>query len=397
MPADAANNEQALIDFTCALVRLESVLGDETSVAEHVSREMRRLLFDHVEIDATGNAVGIVRGLQDGATILFDAHMDTVDVVPADAWTHEPFGGEVADGIIWGRGSSDMKGALAAMVYAAAGLERANLAGSVIVSASVGEESVEGAALRAVMERHEPDFVVIGEASGLNLVRAGRGRAEFVVETTGKPAHASDPGAGINAVHLMAAVIGEIEKIAMPEHEFVGRGALCLTDIISVPYPAHSVVPSGCRATYERRLLPGEERDVIEAELLAACARAEAPNTGVRLAATDYRTYTGERWVEPKWFPPWELGEDHHLVQEGLRGLRGAGLDPGLSSYQFCTNAAYSAGVAGVPTIGFGPSTEKHAHVVDEFIEIDQLVRARRGYAGIAAALLGGTGYMTTC
>ena len=172
MPADAANNEQALIDFTCALVRLESVLGDETSVAEHVSREMRRLLFDHVEIDATGNAVGIVRGLQDGATILFDAHMDTVDVVPADAWTHEPFGGEVADGIIWGRGSSDMKGALAAMVYAAAGLERANLAGSVIVSASVGEESVEGAALRAVMERHEPDFVVIGEASGLNLVRA---------------------------------------------------------------------------------------------------------------------------------------------------------------------------------------------------------------------------------
>ncbi len=392
MPADVANNDQALIDFTCALVRLESVLGDERNVAEHVSREMRRLLFDHVEIDDTGNAVGIVRGLHDGPTILFDAHMDTVDVIPADAWTHEPFASEVADGRIWGRGSSDMKGALAAMVFAAAGLERANLAGSVILSASVGEESVEGAALRAVMERHEPDFVVIGEASDLNLVRAGRGRAEFTIETVGKPAHASDPGAGINAVHLMAAVIGEIEKIAMPEHEFVGRGAMCLTDIISVPYPAHSVVPSGCCATYERRLLPGEELDAIEAPLLEACVRAEAPGTVIRLATTDYGTYTGVRWVEPKWFPPWELGEDHHLVQEGLRGLRGAGLDPGLSSYQFCTNGAYSAGVAGVPTIGFGPSTEQHAHVVDEFIEIDQLVRARRGYAGITTALLGPTG-----
>ena len=178
MPAEVASNDQALIDFTCALVRLESVLGNERNVAEQVSREMRRLLFDHVEIDGTGNAVGIVRGLHDGPTILFDAHMDTVDVVPADAWTHEPFAGEVADGRIWGRGSSDMKGALAAMVYAAAGLERASLAGSVIVSASVGEESIEGAALRTVMERHAPDFVVIGEASGLNLVRAGRGRAE---------------------------------------------------------------------------------------------------------------------------------------------------------------------------------------------------------------------------
>ena len=391
MPADGANNDQALIDFTCALVRLESVLGAERNVAEHVSREMRRLLFDHVEIDSAGNAVGIVRGLHEGPTILFDAHMDTVDVVPVDAWTHEPFAGEVADGRIWGRGSSDMKGALAAMVYAAAGLERADLTGVVIVSASVGEESIEGAALRTVMERHPPDFVVIGEASGLDLVRAGRGRAEFTVETVGKPAHASDPDAGINAVHRMAAVIGEIERIPMPEHEFVGHGVMCLTDIISVPYPAHSVVPSGCRATYERRLLPGEERDAIEAELLEACARAEAPDTVIRLAETDYRTYAGVRWVEPKWFSPWELDEDHHLVQAGLRGLREAGLDPGMSSYQFCTNGAYSAGVAGVPTIGFGPSTEQHAHVVDEFIEIEQLVGARRGYAGIVAALLDGT------
>ena len=392
MPADAANNDQALIDFTCALVRLESVLGNERTVAEHVAREMRRLQFDHVEIDGDGNAVGVMRGLGDGPEVLFDAHMDTVDVVPADAWAHEPFGGEVAGGRIWGRGSSDMKGALAAMVYAAAGLDRAKLAGAIVVSASVGEESVEGAALRTVMDDHAPDFVVIGEASNLDLVRAGRGRAEFILETVGQPAHASSPAAGVNAVHRMAAVIGEIEKIPMPAHDFVGRGVMCLTDIVSVPYPAQSVVPSGCRVTYERRLLPGEEHQAIEAEIVAACSRAEATDTLVSLATTDYRTYTGVRWVEPKWFSPWELEEDHSLVQTALRGLRSAGLDPGFGSYQFCTNGAYSAGAAGVPTIGFGPSTEQHAHVVDEFIEIDQLLRARAGYAGIATALLDGGG-----
>jgi putative selenium metabolism hydrolase len=284
-----------------------------------------------------------------------------------------------------------MKGALAAMIHAGGGLNRADLAGSVIVSASVGEESVEGAALRSIMEKHKPDFVVIGEASNLNLVRAGRGRAEFTIETVGKPAHASDPRAGINAVHRMVTVISEIEKIPMPEHQFVGRGTMCLTDIISIPYPAHSVVPSGCRTTYERRLLPGEEHEAVEAELLESCARAKAPDTVVQLTMTDYRTYTGMRWVEPKWFPPWEFGEDHRLVQEGLRGLRNAGLDPGLSSYQFCTNGAYSAGVAGVPTIGFGPSTEQHAHVIDEFVEIDQLLRACRGYTSITTALLNDT------
>jgi len=391
VPSDAAHNDQALIDFTCALVRLPSVLGDERNVAEHVAREMRRLLFDHVGIDEVGNAVGVIRGLREGPTVLLDAHMDTVDVVPEDAWTHAPFGGELIDGRIYGRGSSDMKGALAAMVYAAAGFKRAELAGSVIVSASVGEESVEGAALRNVVDHHEPDFVIIGEASELNLVRAGRGRAEYAIETIGKPAHASHPEQGVNAVHRMAAVIGEIEHIAMPEDAFVGRGVMCLTDIVSVPYPAHSVVPSGCRATYERRLLPGEVRQAIEAELLEACARADAADTVVQLATTDYRTYTGIRWNEPKWFPPWETPEDHELVQRGLQGLRGAALVAQLTSYQFCTNGAYSAGVAGVPTIGFGPSSERHAHVVDEFLEVDQLLDARAGYVGIIAALLDGS------
>jgi acetylornithine deacetylase/succinyl-diaminopimelate desuccinylase-like protein len=163
---------------------------------------------------------------------------------------------------------------------------------------------------------------------------------------------------------------------------------MCLTDIVSVPYPAQSVVPSGCRATYERRLLPGEVREDVEAQLVDACTRAKAGETVVELATTDYRTYTGVRWVEPKWFPPWELPADHELVRRAQRGLQDAGLDAALGAYQFCTNGAHSAGVAGVPTIGFGPSTEQHAHVVDEFLEVDQLLKARAGYAGIIGSLL---------
>jgi putative selenium metabolism hydrolase len=385
---DKTNRDHELVGFAQALVRLRSVLGDERNVAERVSQEMRRLIFDHVEIDKAGSVVAVIRGVGDGPTLLFDAHMDTVDVVHESAWSYDPFGAEMVDGRIYGRGSSDMKGALAAMVYAVASLERASLGGNIVVSASVGEESVEGAALRAVMERHPADFVVIGEASGLDLIRAGRGRAEFVVETHGQPSHASRPEQGVNAVHLMAAAVAEIEKLPMRSHPFVGAGVMCLTDIISVPYPAHSVVPSGCRVTYERRLIPGEERQAIEGELAAACKRAAGAGATVRLATTDYRTYTGVTWEEPKWYPPWELSEEHELVQKALEGLRGAGFDPGFGSYQFCTNAAHSAGVAGVPTIGFGPSTEAHAHVIDEHVEIEQLLRARAGYAAISSRLL---------
>ena len=381
-------SDEALMALTQALVRTPSVLGGEEKVAGLVADEMRRLGFDPVEIDAAGNAVGVVEGAGAGPTLLFDAHMDTVDVLPLEAWQHDPFGGEVVGHRLYGRGSSDMKGALAAMVHAAAGLDRDELAGRLVVSASVGEESIEGAALRPVMERYSPDYVVIGEASELDLVRAGRGRAEFVLETRGEPAHASSPHLGVNAVHLMTAVIEQIEGLEMPTHPFVGSGLMCLTDIISVPYPAHSVVPSGCRATYERRLLPGETQAGLMAELGAACSRAGAENTAIRLATAEYETYTGVVWSEPKWYAPWELPEDHELVQGALAGLRGAGLAPGFASYQFCTNAAYSAGVAEVPTIGFGPSRESLAHVVDEFIEIDQLIVACHGYAAISKAML---------
>jgi putative selenium metabolism hydrolase len=382
-------SDDALIEMARALVRIPSVLGDEKRVAELVADEMRRLGFDTVEIDATGNAVGVVEGSAAGRTLLCDAHMDTVDVLPREAWRHDPFGGEIEGDRIYGRGSSDMKGALAAMVHAAAGLDRERLAGRVVVSASVGEELIEGAALRDVMERHSPDYVVIGEASELDLVRAGRGRAELVLETKGEPAHASTPRLGVNAVHLMTRVIEQIERLEMPTHPFVGSGVMCLTDMISVPYPAHSVVPSGCRATYERRLLPGETKDGLMTELEAACARAGAEDTAIRLATAEYETYTGVVWSEPKWYDPWELAEGHELVQGALAGLRSAGLDPKMASYQFCTNGAYSAGTAGVPTIGFGPSRETLAHVVDEYVEISQLIEARRGYTAIAEAVLG--------
>ena len=384
-----AFDREQLVQFTRDLVRTPSVLGDERAMATRVLAEMKRLGFETAEVDEAGNAVGTIGGAEPGPVLLFDAHMDTVDVVPREAWQHDPFGADLEGDRIVGRGSADMKGALAAMIHGTASVDRSRLAGRVVVSASVGEELIEGAALRAVMAQHSPDFVVIGEASGLNLVRAGRGRAEFVVLTHGQPAHASSPHRGVNAVHVMRRVIDQLEALTMPEHPFVGRGVMCLTDVISVPYPAHSVVPSGCRATYERRLVPGETVEGLVAELGGAASRADAPTTSIEIARTGYRSYTGVEWDEPKWFPAWEVDEDHALVQGALSGLRAIGLDPGLASYQFCTNAAYSAGVAGVPTIGFGPSHEGMAHIVDEYLEVGELFGAARGYAALTGSLLG--------
>jgi acetylornithine deacetylase/succinyl-diaminopimelate desuccinylase-like protein len=143
---------------------------------------MQRLNFDESYIDDCGNVVGVIKGKKPGQCLLMDGHIDTV-VAEAKDWVHAPFGAEIDDGRIYGRGIVDMKGSLAAMVHAAASLARELLAGTVVVSGTVLEEHFEGLALKNVVDKLKLDFVIIGEATNFQLNRAGRGRAEIVIET----------------------------------------------------------------------------------------------------------------------------------------------------------------------------------------------------------------------
>lgn len=380
-------NKQALIEFAQKLVRQKSLSGEENLVTQIVVNEMRKLGFDKVHVDKNGTAVGIIEGTEPGKTILFDAHTDTVGIAPGSVWTKDPFGGEIIDGYLYGRGTADMKGALAAMVHAAANVDRNKIAGRVVISASVLEEVYEGGALKTVMDDVKPDFVVIGESSDLNLVHGGRGRAEIHLETIGKPSHSSSPQLGVNAVHLMMKVIQAVEKIELGEHPLLGPAILALTDIISEPYPGYSVIPSRCKTTYDRRLLPNETaEDVLDA--IRSLPELKDTSFDAVIARGDHQAYTGEMLTCTKFFPAWILEEEHPFVQDSLKGLRTAGLTPKLSAYRFCTNAAYSMGTAKVPTVGFGPGTEAEAHVVDERLSLDALEKVTAGYMGIMESVL---------
>ncbi|MSP14298.1 MAG: YgeY family selenium metabolism-linked hydrolase [Chloroflexi bacterium] len=379
---------QGLIPFTQQLVRIPSLFGQEGEVAQAVFQHMQLLGFDQVWTDTLGNVIGIWQGQQPGKTVLFDAHMDTIGVAPRNSWQDDPFSGKIKADRMYGRGTSDMKGSLAAAIYGAASLDRAKLAGKIVISASVCEEIIEGIALKQVMEQVHPDFVIIGEPSDLTLVRGGRGRAEFALTTKGAPAHASTPSRGINAIHKMMRVIREVEALSLSDDPVLGSGVLALTDIISDPYPAQSVVPSGCRVTYERRLVSQDTRESVLTAFQEACQRADAAGTQVDLVDCEFKTYTDQVLRQPKWFPAWTMPEDHPLVRAAQAGLQSVGITPRLTAFQFCTNAAYSAGEAQIPTIGFGPSHENRCHVIDEYILLEELQRAALGYAAIMGEIL---------
>jgi putative selenium metabolism hydrolase len=377
-----------LISFARDIVRMPSLSGEERKVAQRVEYEMKSLGFDSVHTDEAGNVIGVIEGGQPGPVLVFDAHMDTVGVSPGVPWDLDPFSGEVMEGALHGRGSADMKGALAAMVYAAASLDRGQLKGKVVVSASVLEEVLEGVALEKVVAQTGADFVVIGEASNLNLVRGGRGRAEVHLETVGRPSHSSAPQQGRNAVLDMMRVIAAVEDLSLPEDALMGPAIFALTDIISAPYPGHSVIPSSGRVTYDRRLLPGETEEAVIAAIT------ERPELGdIRLNAKigvgEYSSYNGYTFTAEKFFPAWILEESDDYVQKALGALHGAGIQAQTGAYRFCTNAAWSAGAAGIPTIGFGPAQESDAHIINERLKLDDLLAAARGYKAISESVLG--------
>jgi putative selenium metabolism hydrolase len=259
------------------------------------------------------------------------------------------------------------------------------------VSATVAEEMIEGPATVQVARRVGADYVVIGEASSLNLVRGQRGRAEIRIETHGRPTHSSRPELGVNAAEAMVDVAAGLRALQPPSHPVLGKGILVLTDIMSTPYPANSVVPDFCVATYDRRMLPGETAESVLAPIREIVDRALAPRGAigeVTIAEDDLQTYTGARIRAPNLAPAWFYDSDEPVVATSLAALRGAGINAQLSHYAFCTNGSGTAGALGIPTIGFGPGDETLAHQHNEYVELNELAEAARGYAAIAEALL---------
>ena len=384
-----------LVEFCQRLVRTKSYSGQEAEVASVLADEMRALGYDEVVVDRYGSVIGTIEGNRPGPTVLFDGHIDTVPAENAEKWVYPPFEARIEDGRIYGRGTSDMKGADAAFAKAVAWFaadRNRDFAGRICVAGVVQEECFEGVASRSVSEICKPDFVIIGESSLCNLKIGQRGRAEIKIETRGVPAHSANPEKGVNAVYKMCNVIDAVRRIVPGEHPVLGRGILELVDIKSEPYPGASVVPEFCSATYDRRLLVGETPESVLASVQSALADLVAKDDELQVNAhfteAEDVCYTGERIAAERFFPGWLFDASADWIQAIKAKLEEKGFSPEIAQYNFCTNGSHYAGEAGIRTIGLGPSREDLAHTVDEYIEISQLTKVADCYYAVLEALL---------
>ncbi len=386
------SDREELVEFLQDLIRTPSPSTQEEAVAIRIAAAMRRVGFREVFTDRIGNVIGRY-GSGRGPILLYNGHMDTVGISDPEAWQRDPYGGEVEDGIIYGRGVADMKGAIAAMIYGVKMLAeaRVRLKGDLVVACVVQEEPCEGLAMQVLIEEEglRPDWVVLGEATNLQISRGHRGRLEMQVTTHGRSCHASNPDLGENAIYAAARLIFGLELLAdkLGYDPFLGRGTLAVTHVESSA-SSRNAIPDRASFIIDRRLTLGETEAKALSEVQGIILR-----EGVRaeVEVTEYRatSYTGYEARQRAYYPAWALEEGHPLIKTLARTIRNTlGYRPTIGQWAFSTDGAYTMGVAGIPTVGFGPGEERYAHTADEQLRLEDLFKAASVYAALAVEML---------
>lgn len=372
------NNTHAALEFLQKLIQTPSLPGQEGTIAAIVLSEMRELGYDETWIDEAGNVVGKIRGRGEAPAVMFNTHLDHVDVGDPAAWPSygQPFSGAIHDGKVWGRGASDIKGPLAAQVHGVARIlsngERP--AGDVFVSADVQEE-VGGLGARFMAEDMATHIklVVIGEPSSNELRRGHRGRTELVVHVSGRSVHASVPHTGSNPLYTIATFLQRLEDVELGWDEDLGYSSVAPT-LIRTDQTSANVVPGEAWLTLDWRTVPGETSDIVIQKVapILESSLTDGATGEIYLPALHRVSYNG--YVRPMESdaPAFSLPADHPAVVAAEAVLsKGLGRPIPTRVWRFATDGGHYAR-AGMTVIGFGPGNEDVVHTVNEHIEIAQ-------------------------
>lgn len=383
-----AAQREDIITFLKELCAIPSYDSQIRAVGERAEAEMKKLGFDDVWFDQMGNVVGKIG---DGPVkLLYDSHIDTVGIGDPDSWDWDPFQGKVENGIFFARGACDEKGSTPGMIYGLAlAKELGLLEGVTGYYFGNMEEWCDGIAPHALVEAEglRPDFVVIGEPTKMQVYRGHKGRVEMQVVAKGKSAHAASNFLGDNAIYKLLPVIEGISKLEpeLGDDPFLGHGRITVTDL-HVKTPSINAVPDEALIYIDRRVTFGEEPQA-ELERIRRLI-GDRKDIEASILFYDDPSYTGFVFPVDKIFPAWALPEENPYVQAGVQAGKLLWGDPTpTGKWDFSTNGIYWMGKAGIPSIGFGPGDEIHAHTVIDQVPLDDVVRATEWYALLPALL----------
>ena len=386
----SASDIAAAIDRDRLIGRLETLVrtpsenppGEEAEAARVAASYCEGLGLDvslH-ELDPGRPSVVAKKVFGEGPTLCFCSHIDVVPAGDHALWTYPPYAATILDGQMYGRGSSDAKGPIAAALEAVQGLLTmgVELGGTLELALVADEEAMgfKGAAFLVEDKIVSPDFTIIGEPTALRIVRAQRGPCWLRIITRGQAAHGSAPERGVNAIKHMAEIVGHLEE-TLPDiaHDVVGGPSINVGTIQGGTKV--NIVPAYCVAEVDRRSIPGETMESVIASVQAA----------IDIAAEKYPEI--DATIElPIYGKPFEVPDDSVVLADvtaAVTDTRGAQAE--VMGFRGSSDARFFA-EAGSDVVVCGPGDITVAHTAREYIDLDELELGAVAYASAFARLL---------
>lgn len=354
------------------LVRIETENppGNEAPCAEYIydwfaSRDVDVELVDEPWKDRPQVVARVGAG---HPTIVLNGHTDVVPAGDRSKWDYDPYGAEVVDGKLYGRGSADMKAGLAIAMLAAVDLrddlESGDLSGSIVVQAAAGEERTEPGT-KTLIERgyhYDADYAIVLEPKTMRTSTCQKGLVWYEITVEGEPAHAGRADEGVNAIQLARPILDALsrydERVREEVHELVGKASATITQFDAGTM--HNVVPERATITLDRRFLPGTTSADIDEEIDAVLAEVEDEHgveaTWRRIGATESAE------IDPHSRLP-------ETVRRHSHEIAGVSLDPWGTKAS--DDARHFVNIADVETITWGPAAADEAHTFNEHVDLE--------------------------
>ena len=388
--AAASDHRAGMIGFAQDLIRTPSLSGDEKRVADLTVATMQRLGYDDVWTDRVGNVIGVLEGAAGGSSVQFNSHIDHVAPGDLSLWPRDPYDPTIVGDILYGRGASDVKGAMATQVYLAPVLRDLGMTppGDVFVVGVVLEE-VGGFGCSVLCEEMPTDFAVLSEASNNQIRRGHRGRVLMKVSFSGLSAHASAPERARNPHFAIGRFLLMVEELTLPPHPTFGGSSVAPT-ISKNDQISANVTPGTLSVYLDYRNVPGESTETVVGRFAPLVARAAEACDGItgqiEVVQRNVRSYTGIDATMPP-TRAFEVPADDVLVTTAVTTLEQTlARSVEVGTWTFSTDGGHLAH-HGIRTIGFAPGEERFAHTVEDQINLSKMQEALVGNVGLALTL----------
>lgn len=372
-----SGDEKNLADFCCNELRKVGLSVDEWEINGEKLRKHEAFNETRLDFEGRPNVVGVLKGTGGGRSILLNGHMDVVTPEPIENWTHDPWGGEIENDRIYGRGAADMKSGLSAIMMALRSIVQAGieLQGDVVVEFVVGEEEAMGnGTLASLLKGYNADGCIFTEPTELNVHPAMRGGFRWKIKVEGKSIHGTQKWIGVDAIEKTTKILSSLKALEK-SLSIVSSHPLFETYPIKMPITPdiiqggewQGMVPERCMIEGYFEILPGQKISEWQNKLKEYIARISEDDPWLREHIP--RVEFGEK------YPPYEIGAESPLVRTMEKAINeSANIEYTISGFNSGCDAYIRAIHGCSPTVIFGPGSLANSHCPDEYVASEEVI-----------------------